>query len=268
MMSSPSSGTGGSPATASASSAPRGGDPASVEGRSLLSDKAIRRHMKAGTVVIAPFVEANLGTSSYDITLGPNYFRESTPEAGALRVYNPYSRGMVESVWGEKQRAERAGLWMERNRTRLENIDDDDLIIWVCPGETILGHTNEFIGGRGSVTTMMKARSSLGRNFIELCKCAGWGDVGYVNRWTVEITNNSRNYSIPLVVGRRVGQIVFFDTDGTERSYADTGKYQTTGDFDAMVKAWRPEDMLPRMYLDRDIVSSSTAARAAATGDA
>ena len=24
---------------------------------------------------------------------------------------------------------------------------------------------------------MMKARSSLGRNFIEVCKCAGWGDV-------------------------------------------------------------------------------------------
>jgi hypothetical protein len=33
------------------------------------------------------------------------------------------------------------------------------------------------------VTTMMKARSSLGRNFIEICKCAGWGDVGYINRW-------------------------------------------------------------------------------------
>lgn len=60
----------------------------------------------------------------------------------------------------------------------------------------------------------MKARSSLGRNFIEICKCAGWGDVGYVNRWTMEITNNSRYYTIPLVVGRRVAQIVFFETEG------------------------------------------------------
>ena len=32
----------------------------------------------------------------------------------------------------------------------------------------------------------------------------------------MEITNNSRHYSIPLVVGRRVAQIVFFDSDGTE----------------------------------------------------
>lgn len=54
----------------------------------------------------------------------------------------------------------------------------EDLIIWVAPGETILGHTEEFIGGRHNVTTMMKARSSMGRNFIEVCKCAGWGDVG------------------------------------------------------------------------------------------
>ncbi|MCX8513508.1 MAG: hypothetical protein ORN26_00305 [Candidatus Pacebacteria bacterium] len=41
------------------------------------------------------------------------------------------------------------------------------------PGETILAHTNEFIGGRNHITTMMKARSSMGRSFIEVCKCAG-----------------------------------------------------------------------------------------------
>jgi dCTP deaminase len=73
----------------------------------------------------------------------------------------------------------------------------------------------------------------MGRNFIEVCKCAGWGDIGYINRWTMEITNNSRYYSIPLVVGRRIAQIVFFDSDGTigERSYTSSnGKYQTADD--------------------------------------
>lgn len=34
--------------------------------------------------------------------------------------------------------------------------------------------------------------------------------MGYINRWTMEITNNSQHYSIPLVVGRRIAQIVFF----------------------------------------------------------
>jgi hypothetical protein len=47
-----------------------------------------------------------------------------------------------------------------------------------------------------------------------------------------KLPDNSRYYSIPLVVGRRIAQIVFFDTDGTlnERSYTTAGKYQTTDD--------------------------------------
>lgn len=88
-----------------------------------------------------------------------------------------------------------------------------------------------------------------------MCKCAGWGDVGYVNRWTMEITNNSRHYSIPLVVGRRVAQIVFFDSEGTleNRSYADSGKYQSLDRMQDLIDAWTPTDMLPKMYLDREI---------------
>ena len=100
----------------------------------------------------------------------------------------------------------------------------------------------------------MKARSSLGRNFIEVCKCAGWGDVGYVNRWTMEITNNSRHYAIPLVVGRRVAQLIFFETGPIlKKDYTDTGKYQTHQDMKKMKKEWSPNTMLPKLYLDRDI---------------
>jgi dCTP deaminase len=107
---------------------------------------------------------------------------------------------------------------------------------------------------------MMKARSSLGRNFIEICKCAGWGDVGYINRWTMEITNNSRYYSIPLVVGRRVAQIVFFDTEGIcTASYEQTGKYQmSTTDVTELMKRWTPDDMLPKMYKDKEITLDKT----------
>jgi len=133
---------------------------------------------------------------------------------------------------------------------------NDDRIIWIKPGETILCHTNEYIGGRDTVTTMMKARSSLGRNFIEICKCAGWGDIGYINRWTMEITNNSRYYSIPLVVGRRVAQIVFFDTEGIiEDSYEIKGKYQNTRDVEELKKTWSPSEMLPKMFKDKEVIS-------------
>ncbi|XXQ36292.1 dUTPase-like domain-containing protein [Plasmodiophora brassicae] len=217
-----------------------------VAPQSLLSDAALMEHMARGTVVIEPFIPENLSTSSYDVTLGEYYFREATPEPGD-GIFNPYSEAMVRRVWGanDLQRAERAGLWMDRTNLKLENVHRDDQLIWIRPGETILGHTNEFIGGRRTVTTMMKARSSLGRNFIEVCKCAGWGDIGYVNRWTMEITNNSRHYSIPLVVGRRIAQIVFFDTQGTlnGRSYSNNGKYQTADTLEALKQKWSPFEM-------------------------
>eukprot|EP00339_Tiarina_fusa_P025136 CAMPEP_0117032510 /NCGR_PEP_ID=MMETSP0472-20121206/23300_1 /TAXON_ID=693140 ORGANISM="Tiarina fusus, Strain LIS" /NCGR_SAMPLE_ID=MMETSP0472 /ASSEMBLY_ACC=CAM_ASM_000603 /LENGTH=165 /DNA_ID=CAMNT_0004741171 /DNA_START=211 /DNA_END=708 /DNA_ORIENTATION=+ len=163
---------------------------------------------------------------------------------------------MVERVWGKVQQAEKLSDWYKRTGgVNLENISDDDYVIWIAPGETILGHTNEFLGGRNSVTTMMKARSSLGRNFIEVCKCAGWGDIGYTNRWTMEITNNSRYYSIPLVVGRRIAQIIFFDSEGTVEgsSYEKSGKYQTDDNMEHIMNSWVPEAMLPRMFKDREI---------------
>ncbi len=125
-----------------------------------------------GSVVIEPFHEINLNTSSYDVTLGMYYFRETRPEAG-MTIYNPYSKEMVDRVWGQPLEAEFAADFEKRTGVKLDNIDPKDRIIWLQPGETILGHTNEFLGGDKTVTTMMKARSSMGRNFIEVCKCAG-----------------------------------------------------------------------------------------------
>jgi dCTP deaminase len=74
----------------------------------------------------------------------------------------------------------------------------------------------------------------------------------------MEITNFSRHYAIPLVVGRRIAQIVFFDTEGCvdDRSYSQSGKYQTTDNLEELQATWSPEAMLPRLYLDREIKRS------------
>ena len=220
-----------------------------------LSDKEILEHIKKGTVVIEPFNKRNLCTSSYDVTLGEWYFREQKNNY-FLNYYNIFNKKHTDAIWGTKPlRAEKArDIFKHVKDFDYTGIAPDDKIILLEPGETVLAHTNEFIGGRKVVTTMMKARSSLGRNFIEVCKCAGWGDVGYTNRWTMEITNNSRHYAIPLVVGRRVAQIIFFETgEILESDYAKSGKYQTSDKLSELKKAWKPESMLPRLYLDRDI---------------
>lgn len=218
-----------------------------------LSDKRILELREKGSIIIEPFKEENLSTSSYDVTLGEYYFVEQIP-THFQSIYNPYSEEQVERIWGkEPEKARPAGEVFKHYKFDFDGVSEDDKVIVLDPGETILAHTNEFIGGQGHVTTMMKARSSLGRNFIEVCKCAGWGDVGYVNRWTMEITNNSRHYSIPLVVGRRVAQIIFFKTGEIRGDdYTKRGKYQTLP-LEDLKETWDPQMMVPKMYNDREI---------------
>lgn len=231
---------------------------------SVLADKAILRERANGAIFIEPFQRESLGTASYDLALGRYFYRENR-DAHALSFYNPYSPADVARVWGGQDdylEAVTVGDWRRANRGfTLENINDDDRIIVLDPGETILAHTEEFIGGSDTaIVTMMKARSSLGRNFIEVCKCAGWGDVGYHNRWTMEITNNSAKHQIPLVVGRRVAQMVFFKTEGVEdKVYTFAGKYQTSTDREKMMKEWHPSHMLPRMSKDREVATTTAA---------
>ena len=221
---------------------------------SLLSDKRVRQCMNEGTIVIDPYKKENLGTASYDVSLGEWYFREHTPNPGQV-IYSPWSEEDVKRVWGKPKKALNAGKYLKSIGHNLpEGISKKDKIIPIPPGETFLCHTKEFIGGRDVVTTMMKARSSVGRNFIEVCKCAGWGDVGYVNRWTMEITNNSRHFTIPLVVGRRIAQLAFFEVGETlGKDYSVEGKYQVDNDLNKLKKRWTPDEMLPKMWKDREV---------------
>ncbi len=229
--------------------------PLPSERMAAYSDKRILEALKAGDIVIHPFRRRNLGTASYDVTLGEWYYRESRT---TLPIYNIYNRKHVDRVWGPKpHRAQRASEALKGYDLRELGIRPSDRVILLEPGETILAHTEEFIGGRGHITTMMKARSSYGRSFIEVCKCAGWGDVGYINRWTMEITNNSRHYAIPLIVGRRIAQIVFFETGPIlAADYTKEGKYAATADLARLKRDWTPEQMLPRLWADREVQDS------------
>lgn len=221
------------------------------EYRGVLSDKALLEEKLRGNVVIEPFKRDHLATSSYDVSLGSHYYKEQDPKI-ARRVYNPFDPVEVARIWGEPEKAQPILDALPDPGDR-KNIPEDSHVILLGPGETILAHTDEFIGGRNIITTMMKARSSLGRCFIEVCKCAGWGDVGYTNRWTMEITNNSRYYTIPLVVGMRLAQIVFFYTGAIlEKDYTKGlhTKYQTESDLAKLQAGWEPSKMLPKLYKD------------------
>jgi dCTP deaminase len=216
---------------------------------SLLTDNAIVRHRELGNIVIEPFDPKHLGTTSYDVCLGDAYFRESKN----VEIFNPRSKASVLEAWQGPFYA----TPLQKELT-LENISSTDKVIWLEPGESILAHTNEFIGSRRKINTTMQARSSIGRSFLVVCRCAGFGDIGYHNRWTMEIVNCSRYHTIPLVVGQRIAQIVFNETEGTAKCYSTDGKYQSLDDLEIMKAQWKPDMMLPRIYMDFEQTTTTT----------
>lgn len=215
----------------------------------VLSNVIIKSQL-GKNIIIYPFNENQLSNTSYDVTLGKNYYVEKKQNKNT--IYNPFDIKSVENVWGKPKEARPSKNYYEKyGQEMFINILPDEEIILIHPKQTILCHTNEFIGGMNCITTMMKARSSYGRSFIEVCKCAGWGDVGYTNRWTMEVTNNSQHHIVPLVVGKKIAQIIFMYVGEIEKgtSYNETGKYQTSSDINKIIEEWTPETMLPKLYL-------------------
>lgn len=223
----------------------------------LLSRDAILRHFNEGNIIIDPFDERKLKTVSYDVSLGEWFWREGHPE-GRATVHNLYDEDSTKRVWQGPYEAESSEIVSKRFDLDLKNVKPSDRIVLLRPGETILAHTQEFIGGRHKVVAKMYARSSMGRNFVEVCKDAGWGDVGYFNKWTMEITNNSQYFTIPLVVGRRVGQMVFYEIEPLKDApdyVGEGGKYQKSQDVEVVKNSWNPHMMIPQMHKDWEVRS-------------
>lgn len=186
----------------------------------LLSDKRIIEEVATGNIVIEPFERRQLGTNSYDVRLGPWYY---LPNHNMISV-SFTDQAQSEEFWGAAQHAHEG-------------------MIAIRPGDTILAHTEEVIGGCNGYTTSMRARSSIGRSCLSVCKCAGVGDVGYISHWTMEITNHSHAL-VTLPVGLRVAQILFYAVGETLGEYH--GKY-------GVREGWTPADMLPKLYRDWDL---------------
>lgn len=245
---------------------------------SILAKAAVIAARDRGDVLIEPFHDRNLKNSSYDVTLGPWYWLETQPESvGEVCVIpterdtfgadygvilNPYDEASVKRMWGE------VPLRAMQLTKAMPGIPAGSYVIALHPGQNALCSTEQFIGSTGtSITTMMKARSSIGRSQVTVCRCAGAGDIGFANRWTMEITNNG-NRTVVLVCGRRIAQILFLDTtqlSDKKDAYSHAGKYQrgtTKGKTLVELEAqWRPEDMLPKMWLDDEVTSGDVLGR-------
>ena len=219
---------------------------------SVYSNTQIKKAIKDGKIVFHPYQENHIAGSSVDVTLGHYFYKQEYQEEA--RVYNPFDQDDVIRYFKGPLEAMAHSKWCEKYGYKLfTNIPENHPIIVLRPGERILAHTHEFIGIKAPGTSTMQARSSWGRNGVAVCLDAGWGDPGYINRWTMEIYNMNQHESVVLPVGERIAQIVFYETGEVDQEYMQlSGKYQASASdsLDSIIAHWSPEQMLPRTYKD------------------
>jgi dCTP deaminase len=220
----------------------------------VLSDKDIIDELNK-SVIIEPFNRDQVGPNSYDTTLGEFYYERNTSEDDMPAFYNPLNGKHVAKFWNVNLNAsmnygaKKAKTITTQDEEDLYDLKIGDKFIVIKSGHMILAHTNEFIGSRDNVTTMMKSRSTIGRGGLTICSCAGSGDVGFFNRYTYEIHNRN---PIPVVlrVGDRIGQILFMRTGEVLTSYEKRGQYQNTSDITELINNWTPLGMIPKCGVD------------------
>lgn len=157
----------------------------------ILSGDEIRQQHDAGAIFIEGFDESRLGPNSYNLRLGREILVYINRELDA-RLPNDY----------ELLEIPEEGFWME-------------------PGRIYLAQTMEYTKTEGFVP-MLEGRSSVGRLGINIHATAGFGDVGFHGRWTLEL---SCIQPVRIYAGMEICQIYYHTIMGKiAKRY--TGKYQ------------------------------------------
>jgi deoxycytidine triphosphate deaminase len=236
--------------------------------RGTLTDIGILRHLIADNIVIHRFHHGLLQPNGYDVRLGRQYYLHKNPERGGplsiaypdgeqgVPLYNPLVFVNVEAAWSGPLEPLRAGdipkafgasftfAQAQEFMDSLRGLRVDDEVIIVLPGATILGHTEEFIGGCNVIATRISGRSTVGRNMIEVCSDANLGSTGFISRWALEVTNKSHESGVILLVGEPFATIQFIQVEPPLISYQ--GSYQHGNTIEEVVAKWTPDMMLPR----------------------
>ena len=156
---------------------------------STLVDHQLRNLCKMRGLV-EPYAPEMINPASIDVTLGPTLLVEGKP--------------------GEER-------WKE--------IDIEDGLYSLQPGEFVLAHTAEIVRVPNDLECVFNLKSSRGREGYEHLMAA-YIDPGFHGRVTLELCNVNRFHRLPLEHGMRIGQLRFAKVDSIPmRSYAVTGRY-------------------------------------------
>ena len=158
----------------------------------ILTGKEIERQIKHGRINITPFDPANLQPNSYDLHLDYMKYKE------------------LDYIQFESKRP----IYTEFN------IDSDFGILVLIPSRLYLFSTIESTH-TDHYAPMIEGISSNARMGISVHETAGFGDIGFNGKWTLEI-----KVTVPTPVwhGMRIAQICFHEVMGEIELYK--GRYQ------------------------------------------
>lgn len=167
----------------------------------ILDRSAIEEGFREGSLVIDPFDPKQLNPNSYDLRLGDE-----------VRVYGKsYPKWDEDGVTVKELSAlNRIGRWLDSkqdNPSELYRMSQKGFL--VEPGRVYLMHTLE-VAGSNRYATQLNGKSSLGRLGLVVHATAGFGDVGFVGQWTLEM--GVLGEAVRVYPGMRICQISFFVT--------------------------------------------------------
>lgn len=161
----------------------------------MLTGIEIKKQIRLGKIKIDPFHPENVNPNSYDLTLYNEFIK-----------YGPHSVLSVRSP-----------------------SDGSNCVIppsgeLLYPNTLYLFCTNERAGSKYFVP-MINGKSSLARLGISVHQTGGFGDLGFIGRWTLEIS-----VVVPVIIfpGMKIAQVSFFRPCG-DKSVQYEGKYVDAG---------------------------------------
>lgn len=182
----------------------------------MLTGREIINRVECGDIEIDNFDKSKINPNSYNLTL-----------ANKIKRYfiRNYTDGEIKP------------LDMKENNIVIEEIIPPEGYI-LKPGILYLGSTNEFTKCKDLIPCI-DGRSSIARLGISVHVTAGFGDVGFCGKWTLEITTV---HPIRIYPNCEICQIYYELPDG-ETDITYHGKYQNQNDVIAS-----------KMYEDRSLI--------------
>lgn len=159
----------------------------------IFTGSLIKEHIRNGTIICEPLVLNNIGTNSIDVTLGS--------EVKILGDKN----GLMPTIDGC------VNPYIKQFHTDVDFHKDEKGVYFIAePNQLYIAHTNERVGSLIDVP-VMEGKSSLGRLGVFIHVTAGFGDIGFIGTWTLEIVVVKRTR---LYVGMKIAQIGFHKSVG------------------------------------------------------